>query len=382
MVPARLLGLAGWLAACGPTAPPAAPRPAPAGAELALLYDTASQRATRGDRDGALAALEQLDAAGWSFCPADRDMPGLTALPRYRELCARMQRRAPVVQRATVAMTLPDRELAPEGIAYDDVHRALFVGSMAERKIVRIAPDGSTRDFATREAGLDSVLGLRVDAAHGLLWAVSDALPNMPGYGAGDAGRAALFAFDLETGALRDRFAAPPGPSHLLNDVAIGPDGSAYVTETESGAVDIARHGEPALAAWLPAGTLRYPNGVACDGEQLLVAHLTGVAAIRLADRQRRDLAAPPGATLGSFDGLYVAGDALFGVQNGFGSTRVVRGDLDPAHHAVLRVTVLESAHPALASATTAALVTAEHALVVIAGGDHQPSTLLSVPIE
>ena len=264
MVFARWLALAGWLAACGSqTAVPGGSRRPPTGAELAVLYDTASQRANGGDRDGALAVLGELDAAGWSFCPPDRDMPGLIELPRYRELCARMKQRAPVVQRATVAFTLTDPELAPEGIAYDDAHRAVFVGSMAERKIVRIAADGSQRDFATREAGLDSVLGLRVDAARGLLWAASNALSNMPGYSERDAGRAALFAFDLETGALRERIAAPPGPSHLLNDVAIGPDGSAYVTETASGAVDIVRPGATALAAWLPEGTLRYPNGVA-----------------------------------------------------------------------------------------------------------------------
>jgi sugar lactone lactonase YvrE len=204
----------------------------------------------------------------------------------------------------------------------------------------------------------------------------------MSGYAATDAGRAALFAFDLETGALRARIAAPPGPSHLLNDVAIGPDGSAYVTDSESGSVDIARRGETSLAAWSPAGTLRYPNGVACDGESLFVAHVTGIAVVRLADGQRSDLAAPAGTTLGGFDGLYIAGDALFGVQNGFGSTRVVRADLDARHQAALRVTVLESAHPALADATTAALVLAEHKLLVIAGGDHRPSTVLSVPIE
>jgi sugar lactone lactonase YvrE len=383
MVVARWLALAGWLAACGSqTALPGGARRASTGSELAVLYDTASQRANQGDREGALAALGELDAVGWSFCPADRDMPGLTELPRYRALCARMKQRAPVVQRATVAFTLADPELAPEGIAYDDAHRALFVGSMAERKIVRIAADGSQRDFATREVGLDSVLGLRVDAAHGLLWAVSDALSNMPGYSERDAGRAGLFAFDLETGALRARIAAPPGPSHLLNDVAIGPDGSAYVTDTSSGAVDVVRRGETALAAWLPAGTLRYPNGVACDGERVFVAHQTSVAVIGLADGQRRDLAAPPGTTLGSFDGLYVAGDSLFGVQNGFGSTRVVRIDLDAAHQTVLRATVLESGHPALADATTAALVTAERKLLVIAGGDHRPSTILAVPIE
>src|SRR5262245_47435125 len=91
-------------------------REAPATDDSALLYDAASERAQKGDRDGALAILSRLDERGWSFCPHDRDMPGMADLPRYRELCARMKARAPMVQRATVAMTLADPELSPEGI--------------------------------------------------------------------------------------------------------------------------------------------------------------------------------------------------------------------------------------------------------------------------
>jgi len=350
--------------------------------EPAMLYDTASERAGKGDREGALAVLERLDALGWSYCPAGRDMPGLGELPRYRALCTRMKARAPHVLRATVALTLADPELAPEGIAYDDEAGAVYVGSTAKRKIVRVGADGAVSDFATRDSGLYGVLGVRVDVAHRLLWAASSALPSMAGYEPRDAGHAALFAFDLDTGVLRERLPMSDGPSHLLNDVAIAPDGTAYVTDTEAGAVWRHRRDDRGLSAWLPAGSLRYPNGIACDGTRVLVAHASGIAVVSAATGERADLEVPAGATLGGVDGLYVDGDTVFAVQNGFGSSRVVRADLDARHGRALRIAVLESAHPALETPTTAALVHRDRRLLVVVPGDHQPTTILSIPID
>jgi sugar lactone lactonase YvrE len=354
------------------------------GDDQPLVYLSATERAGAGDLEGALAALAQLDAHGWSFCPPDRDMAGLVTVPRYRELCARMKSRAPVVARATVAMTLSDPRLAPEGIAYDDLRSAVFIGSMVERKIVRIAADGTQRDFATRANGLDAVVGVRVDAPHGLLWAASNAMPMMNGFDTKDTGRVALFAFDLETGALRERFVPPAAGSHLFNDVAIGPDGTAYVTDTDGGAVWRGRVGQPGLVAFMPPGTLRYPNGVACDGRRIFVAHLAGVAVVPLGVRTPsswRELATRSPMTLGGFDGLYVAGDMLFGVQNGFGTSRVLRVDLDADHTAVVGVTVLE-ASSALETPTTAALVLRDRRLLVLVPGDNQPTVVLSISID
>jgi sugar lactone lactonase YvrE len=365
----------------------AACHPAPGGVagashidKPASVYDAASEHARRGDREGALALLERLDASGWSFCPADRDMPGLVDLPRYRALCERMKHRAPRVARATVAMTLADSELAPEGIAYDEAHRAVFVGSIAERKILRIGGDGEPRDFATAAAGLYGVLGLRVDAPHGRLWAATTALPNMAGFSAGDAGKVALFALDLDTGAVREQWTLRDGHSHLFNDVAVAADGTAYVTDSAAGTVWRHRPGDPDLTPLLAPGALRFPNGIACDGESVLVAHSDGIAVVT--PLARRELAVPAGATLGGLDGLYLDGDVVFGVQNGFGSSRIVRAELDAQHARVVRITVLESAHPALEVPTTAALVREERRLLVIVPGDARPTVILAVPID
>jgi sugar lactone lactonase YvrE len=347
-----------------------------------LLYDTASERAKRGDLEGALAILEQLDTRGWTFCPADRDMADLVKLPRYRALCARMKARAPQVSRAGVAMTLADPGMRPEGIAYDDDHEALFMGSVARRKIVRITSDGEVRDFVPSGTGIYAVLGVRVDAAHGLLWAATAARPSMEGYDPRDEGKAALLAFALDSGAPRLSLPLTDGGKHMLNDVAIAPDGTAYVTDTESGAVWRHRAADTGLVEFLPAGALRAPNGIACDGQRLLVAHASGVTVVALASGARAELAVPVGTTLGGLDGLYVDGDVLLGVQNGFGSPRVVRAELDAEHATAQWITVLDSMHPALGTVTTAALVRRDRRLLVLARGNASPAMILSVPVD
>lgn len=368
------------LISCGAAIPASPP---PDRSEIPeLLYDTAAERAKRGDLDGALAILERLDAQGWTFCPAERDMGELVKSPRYRALCTRMMARAPRVARARVAMTLADQGLRPEGVAYDENHEALFMGSVARRKILRITSDGEVQDFVPSGTGIYAVLGVRVDAAHGLLWAATAARPSMEGYDPRDQGKSALLAFDLDSGAPRLSLPLTDGGTHMLNDIAIASDGTAYVTDSESGAVWRHRASDHGLMAFLPAGALRAPNGIACDGPRLLIAHASGVTVVALASGARTELAVPAGSTLGGIDGLYVDGDVLLGVQNGFGSPRVVRAELEAGHAVARRITVLESTHPALESVTTAALVRRDGRLLVLARGRGTPPMILSVPID
>jgi hypothetical protein len=172
------------------------------------------------------------------------------------------------------AYVVEQRDLLAEGIAYDEDGRALFVGSEYQGKILRVDERGAARPFAT---GLLGVLGLRVDPAHGLLWAATNGEPGAQ-TDAARRGQSELVALDLTTSAVRARFAAAKG-KHLLNDVAVAADGTAYVTDTEGHAVLRARPGGSALEPFA-SGSFPYVNGITFLDGRLYVADGAGISRI------------------------------------------------------------------------------------------------------
>src|SRR6187455_1584885 len=84
-----------------------------------LTYLLAVYRARSGDGDGALEALEQALAKGDGFLPSAELFPSLSEDRRFAVLRARFERRLPRTSGAATKVTLNDRTLIPEGIAYD-----------------------------------------------------------------------------------------------------------------------------------------------------------------------------------------------------------------------------------------------------------------------
>lgn len=340
----------------------------------ALRFDLAYFAAAAGRKDEAMARLAELDVRGWSFPLLDLDFPSLKNDPEFRALAQRSRAREPKIVRSTVAFTLREKDLIPEGIAADPVTGRLFVGSIEKRKIVAIAPDGKESSFVpSGAAGLGPVLGLRVDAAHGRLWAVSEPAgrpKSDPGTFHG------LYAFALSDGSLAAKIELPRalGRGHSLNDLCLDQAGTVYVTDSASGAIYRAASGEKRLSE-LPlapgaAAKLRFANGIACtpDGTRLYVAATDGIAAVDPKTGTATRLATPPETPgdLGGCDGLYLAApDRLVGIQNAFGAARVIRAHLDPSGLVVTRVEILESGQPIYEIPTTGAI--AQGALFLIA---------------
>jgi tetratricopeptide (TPR) repeat protein len=103
----------------------------------------------------------------------------------------------PVVHSDT-AFILHDRQLHPEGIAYDPRTRNFFATSVHKRKIVSIDSSGNVTDFTLAAAnGIGAVLGLRVDDKSRLLWACSSAIPEMQDYDS--TLPSAVFKFDIDS---------------------------------------------------------------------------------------------------------------------------------------------------------------------------------------
>ena len=341
------------LPACRTAAPPVAPPTGAAAAEAApdpaKQYIDAWVKARRGDTEGALRVFRALDAAGWEVPPDPAEFPALNESAEFAAIRARISARAPRTALSDVAVEIPEEGLIAEGIAADPRDGALYVGSIAKRKIVHVPASGAARDFAAGEAsGLGEVLGMKVDPARSLLWAVSNVKAE-----AAEAARSTLQAFDLASGALRVTVAIEE-PKHLLNDLAVADDGSIFVTDSEAGSV---LRLPPGGARLVPhrEGAFTYPNGLVIVDGVLLVCDALGLWALDGEGAAPRPLLAPGGFPLGGIDGLSARGRTLVGVQNSLGDSRIVRFDVAPLARAVLRAEVLEAGNPLWHIPTTGA---------------------------
>jgi sugar lactone lactonase YvrE len=339
-------------AGCGssapPTAKPAAAAPNPALVKMiegldrglaarpkdqVLLLLRAAFSAEAGRTAEALAHLERLDATGWDVPFSASDFRQLAGERRFQDIAARIAARSQRVKRSELAFTIAGAaDLIPEGIAVDPATSTFYVGSIRKRTILAIGRGGKARTFvpAGRD-GISGVLGLKVDAARGVLWAASWASDGMEGYTKADEGRAELTAFALADGSKRRRiaFSAGAGP-HLLNDIAIAPDGTLYVTDSIAGAVWRVPADRDVFEPVMPPESFAYPNGIvlAWTGA-LLVAHGTGVAVIDPASGLVERMESAPNIPLGGIDGMLLDGHTLYAVQNGLGAPRIVAIELD-----------------------------------------------------
>ena len=159
-----------------------------------VMVEIARQYAIAGDRKQALAWFQKAVALNPEYTPEfDRDFETIAALPEFLPLVERARKASPAVRRSTLAFTVAESDLIPEGLAWDARSQKLYLGSINKRKIVEIAPGGAVRDFiAAGQDGIGSVIGMKVDPRTNTLWANS--LSSTEGSG--------VFHYDLATSRL------------------------------------------------------------------------------------------------------------------------------------------------------------------------------------
>jgi hypothetical protein len=205
--------------------------------DVVLIYSIARGYDGAGQPQEALRWLRRLDALGFDDALERADFPSASALADFAALAARFSARAVVRTPSRAAFAIAEPDLLAEGIAHDEKTGRFFISSGAKRKVLEVDRSGQVRDFiGPGTAGIYAVLGLEVDGSRRDLWAASAAAPFMADARPEDAGKAALFRFDVDTGALRSRHELPRVPA-LANDLAIAADGSVYVSDSIQGTV-------------------------------------------------------------------------------------------------------------------------------------------------
>ena len=337
----------------------------------AARFMAARARALTGDQPGALAALESVAPLGAvADLRADSAFRAMKDTPEFMRLAKLMAENAAPVIRGDTAFGLGDPDLIPESVGYDPLYATFYAGSLGQNRIVRIAPSRAITDFVTLgRAGEGRVVGIKVDEKRRVLWAATYVFDSAAAAGrSGDRLRVALDVFDLATSRrLRHIEPADGGRgAHFLNDVALAPDGSAYVTDMEGDAVLRVRPrrdgsaGDSLEALPRAEGRFTYPNGldVSPDGRRLYVAHTEGISVWDLLSKEGgRAIDHPATTTTAGVDGLYACAKSLVVVQRVLGFDQVARLRLDGSGRRVTAATALERRHPAYDGPTTGVVV-------------------------
>jgi sugar lactone lactonase YvrE len=313
-----------------------------------VIYLKAEARAGLHDTPGTLAALTQLADMGLYFdIGKTAEFAALHDDPGFKAVQARFRANQAQTGRVKPAFSLQESDFIPEGIDHDPKSGDFFVASVHLRKILRVH-DGEASVFATQDSGLWSVMGLRVDAVRGVLWAVSSAVPQMQGYDPSLDGKSALFRFDLKSGALQAEYTAADGAAHQFNDLCVAPDGTVYTADSSGGVYALVQ-GAKTLTPLAATHELRSSQGLAisADGRDLYIAdYALGLYAYGLSDGQLTRLVTPAGITGFGIDGLHRYGHSLLATQNGVTPQRVIRFDLDGTGLRVISAHTLDANDP------------------------------------
>jgi hypothetical protein len=290
-----------------------------------------------GETREALELLKKTVAMKEGFDPSgDPAFLGLKGTKEFDDLVTKVHSDFPPVAQARLAFVTEEKDLIPEGLAYDEKQNLFYLSSLNRKKIVKIDSEGRSSDFVPGDRyGLLPVLGIRLDPTDGTVWA--DTFE--------DAGRTELVHFDA-SGKLLERFGPKDGAKHGFNDLVVRKNGEVITTDSLGNQVfrlDSRTKTFSALKIYRP---LFYPNGIALadDDHTVYVADAVGIIRVDLIRGESRDVDTGPCCnTLSGADGLYWHRGSLIAVQNGIGSPRVAAFKLSKDGTRVTRTTVLEN---------------------------------------
>jgi len=171
---------------------------------------------------------------------------------------------AAAAERSEIA--IPGDRAYPESLSSSS-DGTIYIGSFAEGGVVRVPPGAGQAEPWIKPGANDSrsTLGVLADDRSGTLWVCSNDMSAMGVVTPGTAKGSAVKSFDLKTGAPKGS-AALPGDRTLCNDIAIGPDGAAYVTDSFNPHVLRLKPGSNQFEVWATDPRFTVKNGAGLDG--------------------------------------------------------------------------------------------------------------------
>jgi len=224
----------------------------------------------------------------------------------YNDLLSKSELKTKPVNTSEIAFVIPEKDIIPEGVAYDKQSKRLFISSIYKRKILEIDSLGNISDFIkSGESGISSVIGMEVDPKRRELWACSACKQHTEDSNEMDA-YSGIYKFDLETGKLINKYLLKDTSEKLINDITIHPNGTAFITESNEGKVYMIQPKKDSLELFIDSDYYCFANGITLsdDGKYLFVGYYSGIDRINLLTSEIINIKHPTNKTLGRIDGL------------------------------------------------------------------------------
>ena len=316
----------------------------------AVLFYIAAMHALLKEPHAALENLKECIALKEGFDPiGEPAFAGLHDSKDFQALTEQVHRDFPVVSIAQPAFVSADKDIVPEGLAYDALKNVFYMSSLHLKKILAISRQGEFTDFVPGDRyKLLPVLGIRVDPLDGSVWTATWI----------DNGNTELVHFDKK-GTLLGRFTPPEdGRKHGLNDLVVLPSGDVVVTDTADNKVYRFDAKPQTFHETKLARELLEPNGIALsdDTSTVYIADQLGIVRFDLKSGHSVEVNPGPHNTLAGADGLYWQAGKLIAVQNGIGSARIAVFQLSGDGLRVTKTTVVENRSKFSVLPTTGAL--------------------------
>jgi sugar lactone lactonase YvrE len=217
---------------------------------------------------------------------------------------------------------ITERDLIPEGTAYDPKNNRVFISSMYKRKIIAIEQSGKYYDFI--ETGADdlwSVFGMEVDTLRNKLWVISTKGNSIPTYPAilDDRWQSRLYCYDLTSKKLIEIYKVNAKITDALgfNDLTVAKNGDVYITESLNSKVYVLKNGTLTIVEFIQPNAFTFLNGITLsnDNETLFVASTEGLLRIDVKTKTYKVLKSEFTTVPGPIDGLTFFKNSLIAHQ-------------------------------------------------------------------
>jgi hypothetical protein len=338
-----------------------------------IVYRLASVEASLGNKQAALDWLSIYSKSGLTFAaPAsDAEFAALRNTPEFDAILSRLKSARQPVSTSKPFLTLPEKDLIAEDLAYDPVSDRFFVSSVRHRKILSVTRRGKFTEFLPEgKPNIWAILALRVDPKRKVLWASTASMPEAIGFSKQEEGRSALLKFSLESGALLKRYDLKTDAKHALGDMTVSSAGDVYASDG-FGAVYWVEHTRDTIEPLFEKGTFRSPQTPALspDEKTLFVPDYSrGISVVDLATKQWKLLGKE--LSLAGIDGLYLKDRTMLAVQNGTTPPRLIRMSLDNSLTRVTQWETMEANWPGLGAPTHGVVVGDQFYFIANSGWD------------